>query len=215
MTEVRTVAVYHRKDTCTVCMTQPVVFQAVNGAIWDGEKPAPEARTRGYRQAGAAVLLAHGISADVRMIARHAEHVEMSARLASEKTPPRGADVTVYPSSFEGVSARVSRLGMLAADALERRLASEDTKTADLVAAAALGLKAVQGVKQADQRDEAIRLKALGTSGDDPAIKAIFVFTAGMAPELNETEAIDVTPLSEMRRLMIEERTEANRLARE
>ena len=208
--------VAHRKDGCAVCSQLPDAVQQVNAAIWDGQHPTPGARTPAYRSAGQAVMSAHGATADVRTVTRHAEHTEASARSTVGSRPRTTMEMPVFPTDFVGVTERLARLGMAATERLHELIEQGDdsVRPADLVAASALALRSVTNTRSADQRDEALRLKERGHGEASPAIMAIFVHGAGMAPSLSEHDAIDVTPLSEMRDAMRAEMAEARRLAR-
>jgi hypothetical protein len=75
-----------------------------------------------------------------------------------------------------------------------------------------MGLAASTNQRAAAQRDAALRKGV--TQLDDPRLMAIFLIGSGHAPEISEHQAINVTPLSEMRETMRAERLELEARAR-
>jgi len=202
--------VAYRKSACKVCAAGTDVYQAVNAAVWDGKHPAIENRTPAHRARGVDVMGAHNVIVDVRAITRHAEHVEATARTTTPTKPQVGREVEVYPSDFEGVTDRYTQVGLQALERLGERVDELDPK--ELVATAKLGLAASTNQKAAAQRDAALRKGV--TQLDDPRLMAIFLVGSGHAPEISEHQAINVTPLSEMREAMRAERLELEARAR-
>lgn len=149
-----TILVAYRKGDCTVCTSagnqaDPVAFQGVNAAIWDGREPAEAHRIPRYRERGAEVMAAHGVTVDPRTITRHARHVERSHRLASASSPPVGHEETIYDLSFRSVTDAHTMLGMKAVTQLSGQL--EDLEPRELIAIMRGGLSAAMARSVADR----------------------------------------------------------------
>jgi len=157
-----------RKKGCKICDGGPDVFQSVNEAVWDGREPTIANRVRGYRATGLAVLATFDIPGDVRLITRHAAHVERGHRDTHGNSPPSSRELTVYSTDFASVTDRFAGLGMRAAQELESRMASGELEDKALVGVASMGLKAVGDREKAQRADRApqINIQAIfGVSG--------------------------------------------------
>lgn len=128
-------------------------MQKVNAAIWTPER----LRARGYRANALRVIAAsgecdegascerfwkdgaHGRHMDGKTITKHAEHVEVSWRLASTRNPPSGAERPVFPLGFGEMTDRFSTIAGKAADVLEAKIEAGFVEDRDLVAMMKLG----------------------------------------------------------------------------
>ena len=180
-----TVIVSGRKDECSVCALPDAALQDVNVAIWQGGTK----RTRYYRADGQRAAKRHGLTIEVKTVTRHADHIESMWHKADGKQPASPGEIPVFPTDYESLVEKAAHIGYQAMDEVAKRISGgQDVETRDLVAIAKLGV-------DARSRQEANRI-----ASRQPRLefRAIFGLGAGRI-ELPEAEAIDVTPLEELR----------------
>lgn len=160
-------AVAVRKKGCVVCDTSPDAFQAVNEAIWDGLEPLEGNRVRGYRATGQAALATYSVKVDVRLLTRHAVHVERAHREVggTGPAPATSREIPVYATDFESVTSRMASIGMRAAAVLEEKMEFGELEDKALVATAAMGLKAATSRETANRAERTPQVNLLAIFG--------------------------------------------------
>jgi hypothetical protein len=175
---------------CKLCAEPQAVLGGLNKAIW-GEGMT---RQRGYIRLAGEALAEHDLIVDQKTILRHADHVEATWRTETPRQPMTDEERPL--TEFGPVMDRISRIGLKAGAKLEELIDGDLLQGKELVAAAKLALNA-QATK------EMARLKQKGLP--DMSVQAIFLIGTDVV-ELNPHEVRNVTPASELRAEMDEER---------
>ncbi len=179
------VAPLKRATGCTICSQTEAVIQQVNAAIWSADRT----RVWGYRDRAKKVLMAEvNVEVDVRTIARHADHTELTWRIATEARPANGNERPVFPLDFNSYVDRMATIGHAAAAKLEERLEHGWVEDEVLVSAMKVGAQAVAARRKSEDTQR-------GSSA--PISIAIFGVVSGHL-ETPPGEAIDVTPVEEL-----------------
>lgn len=178
-----------RKRDCSICRLPPDVITQVNAAIW------PEAgvarRSYGYRTTAQRICRAQGLYLEVKLVTRHAEHIEESWHPVTPGRPAVHGEIPVHATDYQSVTDKAAGLGMAAMTALEGQIGIMEPR--DLVAAAKLGV-------QAATQKEALRIRQ--QQADDAGILAAALFGAVSGTitqrDVPEAEVIDVTPVEDL-----------------
>ncbi len=196
---------------CGVCALSENLRQQVNAAIWTPERT----RAQAYRANALRVIAAsgscddgaecdrfwkegeHGRHMDAKVITRHAEHTEISWRLADAKNPPSGAERPVFPVGFGDYADRSAEIGMKALETLAAKIERGWVEDRDLVSVAKLG-GAMMAAKQ----------KHEDTQRQQPTLSiAIMGLVSGHLEE-PAGEVKNVTPVPQLMAALREERAE-------
>lgn len=187
------VAPLKRATGCKVCAQPTAVVQAVNAAIWNADR----VRVWGYRDRALKVLKAEvNVDIDVRTIARHADHTELTWRVATEGKPANGNEKPVFPLDFNSYVDRMATLGHSAADHLEVQINEGMVEPEVLVSVMKVGAQAVAARRKSEDTQR-------GNSA--PISVAIFGVVSGHL-ETPAGEVKDVTPVEELMDAFTEER---------
>jgi hypothetical protein len=200
---------------CSVCAEPLEVVQQINAAIWTPERE----RRRNYRTAALAVYAKqgkcdddlcirtlddgeHDRHLDPKTVTRHAEHVEVSWRVATAERLPSGREKPVFPIDYDSVTDAAAEVGVRAMQYLSARIELGEVEDRDLVAAAKLGVGAVatRAKIESAQRNPQI------------GVLALMGVVSGHL-EAPPGEVVDVTPLDELMSGLQAERAELEALA--
>lgn len=176
---------------CRVCDLPGPVVKEINTAIWDDE-----VRTPAYQDRAMAVSRAAGLPVGRKAVSRHADHTEASWRRTQNPKSLIGRERTVFPVDYESVTDRAAGLSMAAMEVLEQKLDNDELEGRELVAVAKMGVAAVDSRERAKQRAEAPKHLTLDV---------IFGMVSGHVT-VPEGQVIDVTPLSDLKAEVEQER---------
>lgn len=185
--------VAHKKARCSICTIPQPGWSEVNAAIWDGF-PSIDSRTTDYRESARRTAALYGVDVEVKVVTRHAEHIEADARVPTPQRPESARETNVMPADYESITDRAARLGSDALESLHQRLPMMEDR--DIIAVAKMGVGA---------RQHQAAMAAKDRRKGDTTI-AIFGFVSGHMANLPEHEVLDVTPPSELREGFEEER---------
>lgn len=187
------VAPLKRATGCKICSQPEAVVQQVNAAIWNPDRT----RVWGYRDRAKKVLKAeHGVSVDVRAVARHADHVELTWRVATDGRPANANERPVFPLDFNSYVDRMATLGHTAADQLEQRMVEGWVEDEVLVSAMKVGAQAVAARRKSEDTQR---------GNNAPISVAIFGVVSGHL-DTPAGEVKDVTPVADLMDAFEEER---------
>ena len=183
---------------CLVCDLPEPQRLAVNGAIWDGRRRAQQYRVAGRR----AYQAQTGELCDLKVIGRHADHVEKTWHEATPKTPAAPGEAPVFATDYKSITERAALLGVQAMEVLGEMIDSRTLEARELVNLAKSGLLARQAQENIAASAKRPQLE----------IRAIFAIGSGHAEGWPEHEVIDVTPVEVLYEEVGSERAALKRL---
>lgn len=126
---------------CRICVLEDTVRELVHRAIWS---ESTRTRLPAYRKNAVKVIAdAAALNVDPKHITKHADHVERSWRMPTERAPAKSIEVPVFAPSIESVADRAGMLGHAAMAQIEQRMADGMMEDRDVIAVAKLGVGAV------------------------------------------------------------------------
>lgn len=187
------VAPLKRATGCKICSQTEAIVQQVNAAIWNADRQ----RVWAYRDRAMKVLKAEsGVDIDVRSVARHADHVEMTWRIATDAKPANVNEKPVFPTDFNSLVDKMAVVSWKSADLMEVLVEQGAVPPEVLVSNMKVGIQAVAARRKSEDTQR---------GNNAPISVAIFGVVSGHL-DTPAGEIKDVTPVDDLMAAFEEER---------